>query len=146
MPPVPPGHAAGAPSCGIGRGPDLLLTDGSGLIQQVKHGWRQGRHRRGPAVQTRTRTLSLSHLAALAAAARPSESARCLAVLWLFRCQCRCCSPPACIWNPIHLYRIGQNRMYRYVLVHTSTYQYMPVQDCLKCTYRYVQVYTINKT
>ena len=50
------------------------------------------------------------------------------------------------IWNPIHLYRIGQNRMYRYVPVHTGTYQYIPVQDSLKSTYQYVQVYTINKT
>jgi hypothetical protein len=39
------------------------------------------------------------------------------------------------IWNPIHLYRIGQNRMYRYVPVHTSTYRYIPVQDFLKSTY-----------
>jgi hypothetical protein len=40
-----------------------------------------------------------------------------------------------CIWNPIHLYRIGQNRMYQYGLVHTSTYRYIPVQDFLKSTY-----------
>jgi len=39
------------------------------------------------------------------------------------------------IRNPIHLYRIGQNRMYRYVPVHTSTYRYIPVQDFLKSTY-----------
>jgi hypothetical protein len=48
------------------------------------------------------------------------------------------------IWNPIHLYRIGQNHMYRYVPVHTSTYWYIPVQDFLKSTYSYVQVHTSN--
>ncbi len=35
------------------------------------------------------------------------------------------------IWNPIHLDRIRQNRMYRYVPVCTGTYRYMQVQDFL---------------
>ena len=50
------------------------------------------------------------------------------------------------IWNPIHLDRIRQNRMYRYVPVCTGTYRYMQVQDFLSSTYWYVLVCTKNMT
>ncbi len=42
------------------------------------------------------------------------------------------------IWNPVHLDRIRQIGTARYVLVHTSTWQYMTVREFYICMRQYV--------
>jgi hypothetical protein len=46
------------------------------------------------------------------------------------------------IWNPVPLYRIGQNRTYWYVPVRNDTTQYKSVREFHGCTYWYVPVHT----
>jgi hypothetical protein len=55
----------------------------------------------------------------------------------------------ACIWNPIHLDKIRQNRTYRYlryVQVRTITWQYMNFTSVHGSTYWYVPVRTFERT